>query len=278
MKKKLILAFTMLSVFIISCFSIAFADTDMGKNIPFLIFLSVYLVLLFIVLIVMITLIVRERKVKNCITNIASIESKEITLEVNDCNNYKYVKLNKTLVLASKSPRRLQLLEQYFNDIIVAPQNIEEKSTKIYPSDIVEEIAMNKIGNLPNEYYDKIVISADTIVALDNVIYGKPKDEADAERILKNLSGKWHNVITGYVVSYKGKIINGSETSKVKFKELNETQIRDYIASGSPMDKAGAYGIQDDVVVECIEGSINNVIGLPLEKILEICVDLIDGE
>ena len=125
-----------------------------------------------------------------------------------------------------------------------------------------------------------IIITADTIVVLDNQIIGKPKNKKDAERILKKLSGRTHKVYTGFSVfnSVNGKIITEYEKTFVKFRELNKKEIVDYISTGSPMDKAGAYGIQDDfgaVFVEKINGCYYNVVGLPLTKVYKSLLKVI---
>lgn len=107
---------------------------------------------------------------------------------------------------------------------------------------------------------------------------GKPKDEKDAFNMLTSLSGKSHQVYSGYAIGYKGKIVVGADCANVKFKTLSDSQINDYIKMGSPLDKAGAYGIQDGVVVASYDGDLNTIVGLPVDKILKDCKELIDNE
>ena len=123
----------------------------------------------------------------------------------------------------------------------------------------------------------KAVLGADTAVFLDGKVLGKPKDEADAARMLAALSGRTHEVITGVCISYPQpdgtrKIYIDSDCTKVRFQTLSKAQINAYVATGSPMDKAGAYGIQDGGLVKEIEGSFSNVVGLPIE----LCKRLIE--
>ena len=123
----------------------------------------------------------------------------------------------------------------------------------------------------------KAVLGADTIVCLDGEVLGKPKDEADARRMLEALSGREHEVFTGVCISYPEqglrKTLVASDCTRVHFETLSKAQIEAYIKTGSPMDKAGAYGIQDGGLVRSIDGSMSNVIGLPME----LCKRMIDG-
>ena len=118
--------------------------------------------------------------------------------------------------------------------------------------------------------FDPLVIGADTIVVLNGKVLGKPKDENQAREMLQSLSGKTHKVITGVTVKSKTNTITFAEESSVTFKKLDERQITEYIKSGSPFDKAGAYGIQDSGFVAEIKGSYKNVMGLPVERLTEI--------
>ena len=176
-------------------------------------------------------------------------------------------------VLASKSPRRQELMKLISSDFVIAVEDIDEESSyKLSPIEAVKDIAKRK-GEAVDKLYPKdIIISADTIVVLDDKIIGKPKDEDDAKRILKDLSNKTHYVHTGFRIKYLNKEIVSSVTSEVIFNELSEELIDRYVASGSPLDKAGAYGVQDNdryPIIKKVIGSIDNVVGFPLKEILE---------
>lgn len=185
------------------------------------------------------------------------------------------MKINKRLVLASKSPRRYDLLSPHFFETIVVDSGVEEKYFATEPSKIVEELAKLKLGDLPQKYFDDIVVTGDTIVWFDGEVYGKPKDKEQAYLMLERLSGNCHQVYSGFAVAYQGQVVVGFDVSNIQFKKLSHDDIVDYIKTGSPMDKAGAYGVQDGVVVESFTGDINTIIGLPLEKILKVSKELL---
>lgn len=176
------------------------------------------------------------------------------------------------IILASKSPRRKKILRDLGLNITVIEPNINEIERKDdKPSSLVMSLSFQKAFDVAKENKDKVVLAADTIVVLDGIVLGKPKDEKDAYKMLKNLSGKKHEVLTGYSIinlEKKIKLINYSKT-KVKFKILSEEIIKRYINTGEPMDKAGSYGIQGygKVLIKKINGSYFNVVGLPIEKI-----------
>ncbi|MDE6188997.1 MAG: Maf family protein [Clostridia bacterium] len=178
------------------------------------------------------------------------------------------------VILASASPRRKELLSEIFDEFEVLPQNVDEKSNYSRPRFIAQDLAKIKLGSLGKSYADCLIISADTIVYKNGRVYGKPKDEAQAKNFLDELSGDVHFVYTGVAIYYKGKTTTFYDKSSVKFKALSEEEKLAYIASGSPMDKAGAYGIQDSAVVESYEGSYSNIVGLPMEKLKEKLRDL----
>lgn len=173
------------------------------------------------------------------------------------------------VILASRSPRRRQLLKDIFDVFEVLSQDVEEKCAYRRADRIVKYLAKIKLGDLPSKRADALIISADTVVYMDGKVYGKPKDAAQAKRFLDELSGRKHFVYTGVAVYWQGKIYTFYDRSTVKFKDLGEQDKLSYIASGSPMDKAGAYGIQDEEVVESYEGSYTNIVGLPMEKLRE---------
>ena len=175
------------------------------------------------------------------------------------------------IILASSSPRRRQLLKTICDDFKIIPSDVnEDVSPTLSPLEAVLEIAKRKGDKIHEQYPHDIVISADTIVILDNQIIGKPKDEEDAKHLLRLLSGKVHTVITAYCLYKDDIFIENHVTSEVLFYELSDQLINDYVATGSPLDKAGAYGVQDNEkfpTVKDIKGSVNNVIGFPIEEI-----------
>ncbi len=175
-------------------------------------------------------------------------------------------------ILASQSPRRKWLMERDISPLFkVVISNADEHFPHELtdPKDIVKFIAKEKGEIVSRDYPNDIVISADTIVVIDNKIIGKPKDKDEAYKMLRMLSGRYHKVYTGYAIFKEDKIINKVVESKVLFNELSDKFIYDYIATGSPMDKAGAYGLQDKdfPVVKEVIGSIENVIGFPTAEI-----------
>lgn len=183
------------------------------------------------------------------------------------------LKLNVPFVLASQSPRRRRLLRQIGLEFEIDPSEKPE----IWPGDLapggaVEELARQKATDVSKRHKDSLVLGADTIVALHDSILGKPETEAEAVDMLQNLSGKTHNVYTGIcLVDTRDDVIYQTHaTTRVTFANLSEHEIAAYIATGSPMDKAGAYGIQDDLgalLVESIQGDFYNVVGLPLRTL-----------
>lgn len=183
------------------------------------------------------------------------------------------------IVLASGSPRRKEIFEKAGVKFAVCISNKEEIISMKVPEDIVQELAVMKAEDVAVNYKGNvIVIGADTMVALDNEILGKPKDEEDAKRMLRLLSGKSHKVYTGVSVIIKhdeelsgvrDKVIHFTEATKVWVKSMSEEQIAAYIATGEPFDKAGAYAIQGrfSVHIEKIEGDYNNIVGFPIAKL-----------
>lgn len=179
------------------------------------------------------------------------------------------------IVLASQSPRRKKLLSQLGFVFEIIPSKTEEIITSNNPIEIVSELSMQKATDVAYSVSNALIIGADTIVVLEGSILGKPKDEKDAMSILSKLSSNSHSVFTGvsFVITDSDKNISSThsfyEETKVTFSSLSEHEIQLYVASGSPMDKAGAYGIQDDwgsLFVERIEGDYYNVVGFPLNR------------
>ena len=179
------------------------------------------------------------------------------------------------LYLASQSPRRTELLTQVGIDHTVVSSSYEEPNEgHDSPIEMVKAQALGKARCAVGIPKGGIVLGADTIVVLDNEVLGKPQDEADARQMLERLSGRSHSVVTGVALLIKGDEVVFYNETKVYFKELAPFEIESYIASGEPMDKAGAYGIQGKgaLWVEKIEGSYTNVVGLPVEHVYdELC-------
>ena len=177
------------------------------------------------------------------------------------------------IYLASKSPRRKKLLKQLNLKFHIISVEIDEKRKRNeLPADMVKRLTLLKLIPAKKLIKEGIIITADTIVVMGNKILGKPKNKKVAKQMLKKLSGNTHTVYTGFAVynSVTDKIIIDYEKTKVTFRKLKSDEIENYIESGSPMDKAGAYGIQDDfgaVFVKKINGDYYNVVGLPIAKL-----------
>lgn len=184
--------------------------------------------------------------------------------------------MEKKIILASQSPRRKWLLEQIGLDFEVVVPNFEENiEGKKFSRALIESLALQKAKSVAGSINEEaLIISADTVVILGSKILGKPKDETDAENMLKQLSNRVHKVMTAIAIidKYEDKTLINSTVSKVKFKKLTEREIKDYIKTGEPMDKAGAYGIQayGSLFVEKVEGCYNNIVGLPLNLLGEM--------
>ena len=175
------------------------------------------------------------------------------------------------LILASNSPRRKQILIESGYDFKVIPSDYEEKEIVADPKELVKIYSFNKANSVYQGLTDKrdiLVLGSDTIVVLDGKILGKPKDKQHAFSMLKSLSNKTHQVISGYaLIGMKFSLVD-LEVTKVTFNELSDAEIKEYIEKMNPLDKAGAYGIQDGYpLVKSYEGSYNNIVGLPIESI-----------
>ena len=172
------------------------------------------------------------------------------------------------IILKSSSPRRKDLLKEMRYKFEIKVYDVDETmDNNLSPFVNVKLLGLKKASVKKEEDYGKILIGCDTIVVLNDHIYGKPKDEEDAYNMLKSLSGKMHYVASGLAVIYKDKIFNDVEISKVYFKNLSDKDIYDYIKTGECFGKAGAYAIQGigKSLVDHYEGSLNNIIGLPTE-------------
>lgn len=175
--------------------------------------------------------------------------------------------------LASKSPRRKELLARIFDEFEIVPSDADEIVRYVKPSKIVEDISLQKLQGC-NIHEDKaLIIACDTIVYFNRKLYGKPKGEEDAIAMLSALNGKWHTVYSGVSIAYQGNIFTFAEKSKVKLRSMTAEEIKDYVASGSPLDKAGAYGIQDGIV-EKYKGSYENIMGLPIQSLKDKLVKI----
>jgi nucleoside triphosphate pyrophosphatase len=179
------------------------------------------------------------------------------------------------LILASSSPRRIQLLrESNFEPLVVSPE-IDELSCDFFtPSELALFNANRKAAAVAIRHPEKVVLAADTIVALGPEVFGKPRDFDDARRMLKELVGRTHVVITGVALiqpSERKAVLQAQQTS-VKFRSLAEAEIDRYLETICPLDKAGAYAAQDspDLIIERVDGSFTNVIGLPMELVVPL--------
>lgn len=175
----------------------------------------------------------------------------------------------KQIILASKSPRRKALLRQISLSFKVDVSNIDEsRFFNLPPEKMVKKLSLEKAKVVALRYKNAIIIAADTTVVLENEIIGKPKDRKDAIKMLKKLSGKTHSVITGFTVydSKSKKAITKTIESKVKFKKMTDKEVKDYVKTREPLDKAGGYGVQEKAAlfIEKIEGDYFNVVGLPI--------------
>lgn len=179
-----------------------------------------------------------------------------------------------SIILASASPRRVELLQSAGIDFQTSPSEIDESYLEGERPDahalrLAEAKARDAVGRIAGRYY----IGADTIVVCDGKVMGKPEDEDDAERMLRKLSGVAHQVITGFYILDRetGRELSDAVITGVLFKPLRPDEIQAYIATGCPMDKAGAYAIQGNAayMIRKIEGSYTNVVGLPLCEVVE---------
>lgn len=186
------------------------------------------------------------------------------------------------IILASKSPRRKELLATIFEEFECKPSDKSEEMTK---KTSIKNLAKNISGQKAEDIFsktegDRVIIGSDTMVVLGKRIFGKPKNQDEAFSMLKSLSGRTHKVVTGiYVIKFEGQtktIVSDVVVSKVKFAKMSDKEIWDYIKTGDPMDKAGAYGCQGlaKKYIEKIDGDFFAVMGLPVHKTYEICKKL----
>ncbi|WP_342645171.1 Maf family nucleotide pyrophosphatase [Mucilaginibacter sp. CSA2-8R] len=177
------------------------------------------------------------------------------------------------IILASKSPRRQELLRQMDVDFEIVLKEVDESYPEsLTPEEVAVHIAEKKAKAYDGTLNDEAVLTADTIVTIDDLILGKPADAADAVRMLKLLSGRVHRVVTGVCILYKQQYNLFHDVSQVFFRKLTDAEIASYVEKYQPYDKAGAYGIQEWVgitAIQRIEGSYTNVVGLPTEKVYQ---------
>ena len=177
------------------------------------------------------------------------------------------------LILASASPRRREIISHFIPEFEVMPSKASEECSLSEPAGYALELARRKALEVYSRASpDSTVIGADTVVSVGGRILGKPKDEEEAFRMLKLLSGRVHRVTTGYCIVHRGEEHCGKVVTEVKFRELDDALIGAYIGTGEPMDKAGAYGIQGKagLFVEWIKGDYYNVVGFPLEIVWKL--------
>lgn len=175
------------------------------------------------------------------------------------------------LILASQSPRRKELIKKIEPNFIVIPSDFDEELVHLPAHELPAELSRQKALSIFKDHPEDKVLACDTIVVLGDEVLGKPHTKEIAFKMLKELSGKKHTVISGWTLMTKEKTVTRTVETEVYFNELSDELINAYIETGSPMDKAGAYGIQDEVfhLVSHIVGSMDNVIGLPTEDIKE---------
>ena len=176
------------------------------------------------------------------------------------------------LILASASPRRKELMGLYHVPFVIRAADIDETmDPKLAPADEVARLSRAKALAVPREAGD-VVVAADTIVVCDSTVLGKPHSQEEAVAMLTMLSGRAHQVMTGITVLRDGEARTHTEITDIHFRPLSETEIRAYVATGEPMDKAGSYGIQGGAALFCtgLEGDYYNVVGLPVCRLGQI--------
>lgn len=181
--------------------------------------------------------------------------------------------LEEKLLLASKSLRRQEILSAVGWEFEAIAADIDE--TRLASEDAVsyvERLARTKAETLTARFPNRLVVGADTVVVVDGEILGQPRDDDDARRMLRLLSGKWHDVLTGVALMKAGEFVVEHETTRVRFSEMSAEEIDWYVAGGEPRGKAGAYGIQGQAAlfIKEIEGDYFNVVGLPVRLVFEL--------
>lgn len=187
----------------------------------------------------------------------------------------------KPLILASGSPRRRDILTQHGVAFEIQKADVEEcNNAHLHPKDIALKNAVLKAEYVARKNPNRKVLGADTVVCLNQTLYGKPKDLADARRMLGELAGKTHTVYTAVAVSVftDGKMVtrNGSDATNVTFRKMDAADIEKYLAQVSVLDKAGAYAAQEhaELIIDKVDGNFDNVVGLPWS----VCLELLGGQ
>lgn len=177
------------------------------------------------------------------------------------------------IILASGSPRRAEIMNSVGWEFSKAVPDIDESERPgESPADYVRRLAAEKADAVSHAYSGEIILAADTTVVIDDTIVGKPVDEDDAYRMLKLLSGNWHEVLTGVAIAWDGEVDVGLQRTRVKFAPMTHDEIRFLVEKGDPLDKAGAYAVQAQAAlfIEGIEGDYWNVVGLPVNLVYEM--------
>ncbi|EKE04092.1 MAG: hypothetical protein ACD_20C00107G0002 [uncultured bacterium] len=183
---------------------------------------------------------------------------------------------DKKIILASASPRRKELLSNLGLKFEIIPSKVEEIiEGKTFSCELIEQLALDKVMDVKEKVdYPAVIIGSDTVVVVNHKILGKPKDKQDAFNMLRMLSGTTHEVISAIAITdtETGKTLTNSVTSNVTFKELSDSEINSYIATGEPMDKAGAYAIQGlaSIFIKEISGCYTNIVGISTYKLVEM--------
>lgn len=182
------------------------------------------------------------------------------------------------IILASKSPRRRKMLKELGIKYKLWSGEADESVDKEYRPDVLVRLLAKRKASAcacESDTTDTLIISADTVVALNGKILGKPKDDEDAFNMLRSMSGTTHYVYSGVCAIYNGKTVCASEKTKIKFRKISDREIERYLATGEHRDKAGSYGIQEKggYFVESVSGDINNVVGLPVLKLRNMILD-----
>ena len=179
-----------------------------------------------------------------------------------------------SIILASQSPRRRELLERMgiSNFTIIPAQGEETADRSLPPAQLVEELSRHKAAEVAAAHPDDLIVAADTVVAIDGQVLGKPHSRQEASEMLSLLSGREHHVYTGVTVCRGGQTVTEHEDTAVCFRALAPEEIEAYVSTGEPMDKAGSYGIQGRgcVLVQGIRGDYYNVVGLPVCRLARI--------
>ena len=182
------------------------------------------------------------------------------------------------IILASASPRRKELMELAGYDFeVLCADIVEVVPEEAMPQEVVMSLALQKAQAVAAEHKEAVVIGSDTVVALDGKILGKPHSEQEACEMLRSLSGRTHKVFTGVAIVCGGKVKNFFDETDVEFYSLGDDEIKKYVATGEPTDKAGAYGIQGkgSVLVKRINGDFFSVMGLPIAKLYREMSDFV---